>query len=64
LVISAQPVDELVAALLDLKRVGRSVALVKVGGAEPEVNTGNLKVYHINDDIAWDLVKQIGLKEA
>ncbi len=64
LVISAQPVDELVATLLDLKRVGRSVALVKVGGAEPEVSTGNLKVYHINDDIAWDLVKQIGLKEA
>jgi uncharacterized protein (DUF58 family) len=63
LVISAQPVDELVAALLDLKRVGRSVALVKVGGAEPEVSTGNLKVYHIKDDIAWDLVKQIGLKE-
>ena len=33
LVISAQPADKLLATLLDLKRVGRSVALVKVGGA-------------------------------
>jgi uncharacterized protein (DUF58 family) len=64
LVISAQPVNELLATLLDLKRVGRSVALVQVGGAVPEVSASNLKVYHISDDIAWDLVKQIGLKEA
>jgi uncharacterized protein (DUF58 family) len=63
LVISAQPVNELLATLLDLKRVGRSVALVQVGGAVPEVSAENLKVYHISDDIAWDLVKQIGLKE-
>ncbi len=63
LVISAQPVNELLGALLDLKRVGRSVALVQVGGSVPEVSAGNLKVYHISDDVAWDLVKQIGLKE-
>ena len=63
LVISAQPVNELLAILLDLKRVGRSVALVQVGGAAPEVSAGNLEVYHISDDVAWDLVKQIGLKE-
>jgi uncharacterized protein (DUF58 family) len=63
LVISAQPVNELLATLLDLKRVGRSVALVQVGGSVPEVSAGNLKVYHISDDVAWDLVKQIGLKE-
>jgi uncharacterized protein (DUF58 family) len=66
LVISAQPVAELMATLLDMKRVGRSVALVKVGGPaakEEEVSAGNLKVYHIDDDTAWNLVKQIGLKE-
>ncbi len=63
LVISAQPVSELLATLLDLKRVGRSVALVQVGGSVPEVSAGNLKVYHISDDVAWDMVKQIGLKE-
>jgi uncharacterized repeat protein (TIGR01451 family) len=64
LVISAQPPDELLAALLDLKRVGRSVALVKVGGEAPEVSSGNLPVYHIRDDVAWELVQEIGLKEA
>lgn len=62
-VISAQPVDELLATLLDLKRVGRSIALVKVGGEAPEVSDGNLPVYHIRDDVAWELVKEIGLKE-
>jgi len=63
-VVSAQPLDELLATLLDLKRVGRSVALVKVGGEKPEVSSGNLPVYHITDDVAWDLVKEIGLEEA
>ncbi len=61
-VIAAQPQDELLATLLDLKRVGRSVALVKVGGEAPEVSEGSLPIYHINDDVAWDLVKEIELK--
>jgi len=61
-VIAAQPQDELLATLLDLKRVGRSVALVKVGGEAPEVGEGSLPIYHINDDVAWDLVKEIELK--
>jgi uncharacterized protein (DUF58 family) len=62
-VISAQPVDELLATLLDFKRMGRSVALVKVGGERPEVVTGNLPVYHISDEVAWEAVKEIGLAE-
>jgi uncharacterized protein (DUF58 family) len=61
-VISAQPADELLAALLDLKRVGRSVALIKVGGDAPGVSTDNLSVYHIHDDVAWDVVEQISMK--
>jgi uncharacterized protein (DUF58 family) len=63
LVISAQPNDDLLATLLDLKRAGRTVALVKVGGDMPEAGTRGLAVYHIKDDVAWDLVKEIGLKE-
>ena len=62
LVISAQPNDELLATLLDLKRVGRSVALIKVGGDAPDISADNLSVYHIRDDVAWDLVEQINLK--
>ncbi len=61
-VITAQATDELLAELMDLKRVGRSVALIKVGGTAPEVMTDDLSVYHISDDIAWDVVEQIGLK--
>jgi uncharacterized protein (DUF58 family) len=62
-VVSAQANEDLLATLLDLKRVGRSVALIKVGGEVPETGAGNLAVYHINDDIAWDLIEQIGLRE-
>lgn len=62
--ISAQASDELMAQLLDIKRSGRSVVLIKVGGELPETGTDNLTTYHINDDIAWDVIKQIGLKES
>ena len=62
LVISAQPTDELLRALMELKRVGRSVALVKVGGAELGAEA-DFPVYHIDDKIAWELVQEIGLKE-
>jgi uncharacterized protein (DUF58 family) len=60
--ISAQPADELLAILLYLKRAGRSVALIKVGGEEPVVEDG-LTVYHVPDKLAWEVVREIGLKE-
>jgi uncharacterized protein (DUF58 family) len=66
LVIAAEPSEELLATLLDLKRVGRSVALVKVGGQSgerPHLEAGDLKVYYISDEAAWNVVKEIGLKE-
>ena len=66
LVIAAQPAEELLATLLDLKRVGRSVALVKVGGVPkegPEPGYGDLKVYYVSDEAAWEVVKEIGLTE-
>jgi uncharacterized protein (DUF58 family) len=63
LVISAQPIDELLGTLLDLKRVGRSVALVRVGGDKKQVIGSGLRVYHIDDKTAWEVVKQIGLEE-
>jgi uncharacterized protein (DUF58 family) len=66
LVIAAEPSEDLLATLLDLKRVGRSVALVKVGGPSkerPELSAGDLKIYSISDEAAWDVVKELGLKE-
>jgi uncharacterized protein (DUF58 family) len=62
-VISAQATDELLATLMDMKRMGRSVALIKVGGEVPEVSTRSLSVYHISDDVAWDVIEQVGIKE-
>lgn len=62
--ITAQATDELLAQLLDMRRLGRNVVLVKVGGEVPETVADNLTVYHITDDIAWDVIEKIGLKEA
>jgi uncharacterized protein (DUF58 family) len=63
-VISAQPTDELLGVLLDLKRAGRSVALIKVGGPAPTAGENDLTVYHVPDKAAWEVVKEIGLKAA
>ena len=66
LVVAAQPTEEMIAVLLDLKRAGRSVALVKVGSPSregPEPGAESLDIYYIHDDIAWDVVKEIGLAE-
>jgi hypothetical protein len=49
--------------LLDLKRVGRSVALIAVGGQPLGLDTGSIPVYYVSDDIAWELVKEIGLRD-
>ncbi|MFA5309878.1 MAG: DUF58 domain-containing protein [Dehalococcoidales bacterium] len=67
LLITAQPEEKLMAALLDLRRVGRSLALVVVGGAPiegEETLTGHLPIFRVSDETAWNLVQEIGLKEA
>ena len=63
LVISAQPVDELYATLLDLKRAGRSVAFIKVGGTAPDIGAGGFPVYHIAGDKEWDVIDKVSMKE-
>jgi uncharacterized protein (DUF58 family) len=52
-VISAMPTDALLTTLLNMKRAGRKVALVKVGNAGPSISTDGLAVYHVREDIAW-----------
>ncbi len=63
LVVSAQPDENLLATLLDMKRVGRSVALVVVGSAVKEVNASHFPVFRVPDDVAWELIKEIGIQE-
>ncbi len=64
--ISAQPDNALMAALLDIKRVGRSVTLVTVGAKEElmkELQAGSIPVFNVSDKDAWEVVKEIGLQE-
>jgi uncharacterized protein (DUF58 family) len=66
LLITAQPDEKLLAALMDLRRVGRSVTLVVVGGAPlegEEYFSDRMPVFRVSDEIAWKLVQEIGLKE-
>ena len=66
LVITAQPDDNLMAALLDLKRVGRNVTLVAVGGTAQDlekVQAGKIPIFQVTDEKAWDVVQEIGLQE-
>ncbi|MFC2048142.1 DUF58 domain-containing protein [Chloroflexota bacterium] len=51
IVISAVPTDDLLSTLLKLKRAGRRVALIMVGGSEPAISKNGLTVYHIRDDV-------------
>ena len=62
-VVSAQPDEKLLATMLDLKRVGRSVTLIVIGGEVKEFDTSHFPVYRVPDDVAVDLVKEIGLKD-
>jgi uncharacterized protein (DUF58 family) len=61
-VITAQPSDELIATLLDLKRAGRSVALIKIGGSATEPASDNFHVYHVSEKIAWDVMEKLDMK--
>jgi uncharacterized protein (DUF58 family) len=60
-VVSAQPDEKLLATLLDLKRVGRSVTLIIIGSETTEVNAAHFPVYRVSDDVAWELIKEIKL---
>ncbi len=52
-VISAMPTDTLLSTLLEMKRAGRRVALISVGGPEPLTGSDGLTTYHIRDDVMW-----------
>lgn len=52
-VISAMPTDALLSTLVEMKRVGRRIALILVGGQEPLIGKDGLTTYHIRDDVLW-----------
>ncbi len=61
-VISAMPTDTLLSTLLRMKRAGRRVVLILVGGSEPLISKDGLTVYHIRDDVLWHDLDTLHLK--
>lgn len=63
-VISAMPTDTLLSTLVNMKRAGRSVTLIVVGGSEPSISKDGLTVYHIRDDVAWRELEMLSMAGA
>jgi hypothetical protein len=61
-VITAMPTDALYSTLLNIKRGGRRVVLIVVGGTEPSIMKDVLTVYHIKEDIAWRELEMLSIK--
>lgn len=59
-VITAVPTDELLATLTHLKRAGRKVALIVIGGKESISNNG-LTTYNVPADIMWEKMESLSL---
>ncbi len=60
-VVSAAPTDDLISTMLSMKRAGRQVVLIRVGGKEPSITDYGLTVYHIPDDVMWRDLESISL---
>ncbi|MFC1991305.1 DUF58 domain-containing protein [Chloroflexota bacterium] len=63
-VISAMPIDSLFSTLVNIKKAGRYVVLIVVGGPEPSISKGDLTVYHIPEDLAWRELEMVSLAGA
>ena len=61
LVVSATPTDSLLSVLSQMKRVGRKVALILVGGSDSAVSTDGLMVYHVRNDIIWRDMEKLSI---
>ncbi len=59
-VITAIPTEPLLSVLFQMKRVGRGVVLITIGGKEPISNTG-LTTYHVRDDLVWNKIETLSL---
>ena len=62
LVITAVPTEALLATLLRMKRAGRSVALVQVGGSQTLLRRDGLPAYRIPDEVSWRELDTITLQ--
>ncbi len=58
-VLSAAPDDTLLTTLVRMKRAGRSVALVQIGGIAPLIDQHGVPVHHVRDEVLWSELEQI-----
>jgi len=63
-VISAMPIDTLFSTLVNIKKAGRNVVLIVIGGPEPSTSKNGLTVYHIPEDIAWRELEMVSMIRA
>jgi uncharacterized protein (DUF58 family) len=61
-VITAVPTEAMLSSILQVKRAGRKVVLITVGGKEGRVSTGSLSVYHIPDDALWRNIEALKIQ--
>jgi uncharacterized protein (DUF58 family) len=57
-VITAIPSEELLAALTNMRRVGRKVALIQIG-SKVTLTSNGIPAYQISDNIAWDKLEAL-----
>jgi len=60
--ITAVPTDALLSTLTKMKRAGRRVALISVGGTGLSVRKNGLPTYHIPDDVPWQDLESLNIK--
>ncbi len=58
-VITAAPTREVTSALFNLKRTGRRVSMIQIGGEEPEASGSHVKTYHVSDKVPWQEIETI-----
>jgi uncharacterized protein (DUF58 family) len=62
LVIASVLTDELLSTLYSMKRGGRKVVLVFIGGNSPPATANDITTYHVSDAISWRDIESISLR--
>lgn len=62
LVVTPVPTDDLISTLYSMKRAGRKVVLITIGGKTPPIAQGNLSVFHVSDETSWHDLESIPLR--
>jgi hypothetical protein len=60
-VITAVPTASLLSTLSGLRRLGRPVALVIIGGEKPKFSLDGLPFYHVPAEVPWEKVESVSV---